>query len=140
VIAATSRPEHALRLGAHETVPSPEALDAPVDLVIDTVGGPTLVAAFERLAPGGSLQSVGWSSGEPAVLAPYSTFAPAKSLSTFADADAVGDDLRFLAGLVASGRLRVEVGWTGAWERLDEAADALAGRRIVGKAVLHVTP
>ena len=37
-----------------------------VDVVIDNVGGPQLVAAWGLLAPGGNVQSIGWSSGEPA--------------------------------------------------------------------------
>jgi hypothetical protein len=45
----------------------------PVDVVIDLVGGPQMVAAYGLLAPGGSLQSVGWASGEPALFPPGST-------------------------------------------------------------------
>ncbi|HEV8650780.1 MAG TPA: alcohol dehydrogenase, partial [Actinomycetes bacterium] len=40
--------------------------------------------------------------------------------------------------LVAAGRLAVEVGWRGSWERAAEAAEALRGRRVRGKAVLDV--
>jgi len=42
--------------------------------------------------------------------------------------------------LVAAGRLAVEVGWRGAWEQVAEAAQALLGRRVNGKAVLDVRP
>src|SRR6266542_4088377 len=37
-------------------------------------------------------------------------------------------------------RLAVEVGWRGAWEQVAEAAQALLGRRVNGKAVLDVRP
>ena len=48
-------------------------------------------------------------------------------------------DLATLLALVADGGLDPQVGWRGAWERVDEAAAALLGRRVRGKAVLEVT-
>jgi hypothetical protein len=42
-----------------------------------------MVAAWELLAPGGTLQSIGWTSGEPAVFPAYSTVGPPKSLTSF---------------------------------------------------------
>ncbi|MEU0452073.1 zinc-binding dehydrogenase [Streptomyces sp. NPDC006129] len=116
-----------------------EGLREPVDIVIDSVGGPQLVAAWGLLAPGGHVQSVGWTSGEPAVFPPYATVGPAKSLSSFVIEGEVGADLAVLAGLAAEGALTVETGWQGAWTRFDEAAEALRGRRVRGKAVLEVS-
>jgi NADPH:quinone reductase-like Zn-dependent oxidoreductase len=51
-----------------------------VDVVLEGVGGPTLVQAWSLLAAGGSLQSIGWTSGEPAVLEPYSTVGLARTI------------------------------------------------------------
>jgi NADPH:quinone reductase-like Zn-dependent oxidoreductase len=98
-----------------------------------------LVGAFELLAPGGNLQSIGWASGEPAVFPPYSTVGPAKSLTSFMMGPAIGPELATLLELIADGRLRVDIGWRGPWDRIDEAVDALLGRRVDGKAVLDVT-
>ncbi|WP_431727328.1 hypothetical protein [Verrucosispora sp. TAA-831] len=44
--------------------------------LLDTVGGPHLVAAWGLLAPGGVLHSTGWASGEWAVFSVNATFAP----------------------------------------------------------------
>jgi len=59
----------------------------------DNVGGPQLVKAWSLLARGGSLQSIGWTSGEPAVLQPYATVGPVKTLSSYLTLDDAGADL-----------------------------------------------
>ncbi|TDD41312.1 hypothetical protein E1286_33030, partial [Nonomuraea terrae] len=113
----------------------------PVDVVIDVVGGPVLVAAWGLLKPGGNLQSVGWAAGKAAVFPPDSTFAlgEARTLSSFGDVASPAADLAHLLSLVAAGELDVEVGWRGPWERLGEAAAAQLDREITGKVVLDVT-
>ncbi|MEZ0075163.1 zinc-binding dehydrogenase [Planotetraspora sp. GP83] len=140
-VGTAERGEGLAALGAHEVVAGLDGIDQPVDLILDHVGGPQLVAAWSLLAPGGNVQSIGWASGEPAVFPPYSTFAlgAARTLSSFGDASDVGPDLAALVRLVATGALVVEVGWRGPWDRVNEAADALAGRRVAGKAVLDVS-
>ena len=139
-VGSAARGDGLAELGAHEMVVGLEDVDQPVDLVLDNVGGAQLVAAWHLLAPGGSLQSIGWASGEPAVFPPYSTFTlgPAKTLSSFGDAADVGADLATLVGLLADGKLVAEVGWRGPWGRVTEATAALSGRRVAGKAVLDV--
>lgn len=129
-------------LGARQVVIGLDGIDRPVDLILDTVGGPQLAAAWRLLAPGGDVQSIGWASGEPAVFEPYSLYSPgpAKTISTFGDADGPGPDLAVLLGFVADGGLSPEIGWRGSWERFDEAIQALLERRVPGKAVLDVTP
>jgi NADPH:quinone reductase-like Zn-dependent oxidoreductase len=52
--------------GADEAIVGLDDVVEPVDIVVDNVGGATLAAAWDLLAPGGSLQSVGWASGERA--------------------------------------------------------------------------
>jgi len=89
---------------------------------------------------GRRLQSIGWASGEPAVFPPYSTIGVPKSLTSFLNQGEAGGELATLMRLVAEGRLTVEVGWRGPWERVAEAAAALQGRRVNGKAVLDVRP
>ncbi|MFC9974668.1 zinc-binding dehydrogenase [Spirillospora sp. NPDC127200] len=139
-VGSAARAEGLAELGAHEVVVGLDGIDRPVDLVLDTVGGPQLTAAWDLLAPGGDVQNIGWASGEPAVFAPYSLFSigPAKTMSTFGDVREVGPDLATLLGFVADGRLSPEVDWRGPWERVTEAARALLDRRIAGKAVLDV--
>lgn len=139
VIASVGSFERGEGLGADEVVVGLDGIGTPVDVVLDNVGGPQLVAAWRLLAEGGSLQSVGWASGEPAVFPPYSTIGPAKSLTSFLNTGPVGTDLADLVRLVASGELVVEIGWRGPLERFADAAAALRERRIRGKAVLDLT-
>jgi NADPH:quinone reductase-like Zn-dependent oxidoreductase len=126
--------------GAQEVVVGLEAVDGPVDVVLDNVGGRQLVEAWDLLAAGGNLQSIGWTSGEPAVFDPYSTVGPPKSLSSFLNAGPAGPDLATLVRFVAEGSLGVEIGWRGTWDRIAEAVEALRQRRVRGKAVLDVRP
>ncbi len=127
-------------LGAHEVVVGLDTVKEPVDVVLDSVGGPMLVAAYERLAVGGNLQSIGWTSREPAVFEMYATVGPAKTLTSFMMGAGLNADLSTLLTLLGEGRLSVEIGWRGSWTQADEAIDALFGRRVAGKAVLDVEP
>jgi NADPH:quinone reductase len=124
--------------GADQVVVGLDGIDMPVDAVLDNVGGPQLVAAWDLLAPGGGVQSIGWSSGEPAVFPPYSTVGPTRSLQSFLIHGEVGAELATLVQLLARGRLTVDVGWRGPWTKVAEAAEALRRRRVNGKAVLDV--
>ncbi|WP_207386606.1 zinc-binding dehydrogenase [Protofrankia symbiont of Coriaria ruscifolia] len=127
-------------LGADEVVVGLDAVDAPVDVIIENVGGAHLVTAWGLLKPGGSLQSVGWVSGEPAVFPPNSIFAlgPAKTLQSFGDASNPGPDLAVLVDLAARGTIKPEVGWRGSWERIGDAIQALIGRKVAGKVVIDL--
>lgn len=89
-----------------------------------------------ELAPGGTLHSIGWTSGEPAVFPPYSTVGPPKSLRSFLNAAPFGADLADLVRLVESGAVPVRIGWRGPLEGFAEAAQALRDRKIDGKAIL----
>lgn len=141
-VGSPARAEGLEALGADEVVIDLDAVDRPVDVVLENVGGAQLVKAWSLLAPGGDLQSIGWASGEPAVFPPNSIFAlgAARSLHSFGDASDAGPDLTFLTGLAARGELSPEIGWRGPWDRIAEAADALFGRRVAGKIVLDVPP
>jgi NADPH:quinone reductase len=124
--------------GADEVVVELKGIDRPVDVVLDNVGGPQMVEAWNLLAPGGSLQSIGWTSGEPAVFTPYATVGPAKTLASYVTLADVGPDLATLVHFVATGVLTVRVGWRGSWEQFAPATDAMRRRRINGKAILDV--
>lgn len=146
VIASVGSPESGKgldELGADEVVLGPENVDGPIDVVIDNVGGPQLAAAYGLLAPGGSLQSVGWAAGESAVLAPGSTLGRPTpvSITSVYNGSGLTDrpaQLEALLRLVAAGRLTPKIAWRGPWDRIAEATDALANRRLRGKAVLDI--
>jgi NADPH:quinone reductase-like Zn-dependent oxidoreductase len=124
--------------GATEVVVGLDSLTEPLDVVLDNIGGPILVQAWSLLAPGGNLQSIGWTSGEPAVFEPYSTVGPPRSINSFLIGGDVGADLATLVQLLDEGALDVEIGWRGPWTDFAAAADAMLSRRLNGKAVLDV--
>lgn len=135
VIAAANRGAGLAELGAREVVSTLDGLE-PVDVVLDNVGGRQLVRAWGLVKTGGVVQSIGWTSGEPAEFPAYSTVGPAKSLTSFQAGVDFGPDLAALLELVEDGRLKVDIGWRGSWSRFEEAAKALLGRQVTGKAVL----
>ncbi|WP_301125947.1 zinc-binding dehydrogenase [Streptomyces cacaoi] len=148
VVASTGSPdkhEEALRrLGAHEVVPGPDAVEEPVDGVLDLVGGQQLVDAFAGLRKHGTLVAVGHSAHQDETF-PYGALFGAgeshdRTVTTFHLLGCTGlaRDLTWLAARVAAGDLDVPTPWRGPWDRADEAIDALLGRRLHGKAVLDI--
>jgi NADPH:quinone reductase-like Zn-dependent oxidoreductase len=148
VVASTSDPARhgdGLRaLGADEVVAGPGAFTGRVDGVVDNVGGPQLVAAYERLAAGGTLVAVGHSTDEGEHFPFGALFGHEgrhdRSIVTFylLDCQNVGPDLAWLAGAVTAGRLDPQISWRGSWKDVAEATGALLERRLHGKAVLDI--
>lgn len=147
VVALASSPskvDELRRLGADEVVTDAGASSVPYFGVIENVGGKVLVDAWQRMRTGGTLVSIGYAAGEPAVFPPYGTVGPRKTLVSFYLGDeGVGDspiseDLAYLAGLVATGKLDARIVWRGGWEQLPDAIELLDSRRISGKAVVRV--
>jgi NADPH:quinone reductase-like Zn-dependent oxidoreductase len=137
VVALARRGQGLAELGAKEVVSDLDNVE-PVDVVLENVGGPTLVRAWELLKTGGVLQSIGWTSLEPATFPPYATVEPAKSLVSFQAGNGYAPDLEYLLKLVAEGKLTVDIGWRGSWNQFDDAAAALFGRQVTGKAVIEI--
>lgn len=148
VIAATGDPAtHAAglrELGAAEVIENATDLQSPVDGVIDLVGGPHLVAAYENLSEGGTLVAVGHAAGAEETF-PFGAFfgdrgRHNRSITTFflLACTNLGPDLTWLAAQVASGSLDPNIAWRGDWTRVGEAAQALLSRRLHGKAVLEL--
>ncbi|MEH0631605.1 zinc-binding dehydrogenase [Streptomyces stelliscabiei] len=138
-VGSTARGEGLVGFGADEVLVGLEGLERAVDVVIDSVGGPQLVAAWSLLAPGGQRAERRLDFREPAVFPPYATVGPTRSLTSFVIEGDAGPDLTVLTELTAEGAITVEIGWQGSWDRIAEAAEALRGRRVSGKAVLQVT-
>ncbi|MFI0423088.1 zinc-binding dehydrogenase [Spongiactinospora sp. 9N601] len=149
VIASTGDPARhgdALRaLGAHEVIRTPEEADPGLDGVLDMVGGPQLVAAFDRLGDGGTLIAIGHATEEgehfPFGALINSEGRQDRSLVTFWLTYCQGLDrsLTWLAQQVADGVLSPEIAWRGGWDDAAEAVNALLERRLHGKAVLDLT-
>jgi len=148
VVATTGDPQRhgeSLRaLGADEVVAAPGDFAGQVDGVVDMVGGPQLVAAYERLAAGGTLVSVGHATDDGEHFPFGALFGNDgrhdRSIVTFYLLDClnVGPDLTWLAGAVDAGRLDPQISWRGSWKDVADATAALLERRLHGKAVLEI--
>ncbi|MEU5577388.1 zinc-binding dehydrogenase [Streptomyces huasconensis] len=148
VIAVTGDPEgrgDMLRtLGAHEVVAAPEEAGAPVDGVVDVIGGRQLVAAYEKLGPHGTLVSVGQAGGESEHFPLRALYGEEgrnnRSLVNLQllGASGLSRDLTWLAEQVATGTLDPGTSWRGAWDKASEAIDTLLTRRLQGKAILDI--
>jgi NADPH2:quinone reductase len=142
-VTAVARAERAEAMGgygARTVVADPAAAEGPFDLVLESAGGASLDAALALVAPGGTVVLFGNSSREPATLDFTAFFGHEEAtirsyFSARHEADA-GRLLAMLLDLVAAGRLHVEIGFEGSWDRLNEAMDGLSERRFAGKAVL----
>ncbi|MCT2589423.1 zinc-binding dehydrogenase [Streptomyces sp. N2-109] len=150
VVASTGNPEahsDALRtLGAHEVIvgPGPKALGTPVDGVVDLVGGSQLVDGYQMLAEHGTLVSVGHATDEREHFPARAFFGDQgghdRTIASFYLAACTGltRDLTWLAERVAGGGLDPQISWRGSWDGAAEAAEALLGRHLHGKAVLEL--
>lgn len=145
VIAAVGglpRGEGLRELGAAEVVDELSDIAEPVDGAIDNVGGELLSDVLGLTRPGGLVLSVGMASLQPTTI----DFEQARHraagarIEVFVVGPGFGADLPYLVSLLAAGELDPQIGWRGSWDRAGEAAAALLGRRVRGKAVLDVTP
>jgi NADPH:quinone reductase len=121
------------------------AEEAAYDVILESVGGASLAAALQRVAPRGIVVAFGNSSREPTSFDAsrfYSRHgARVHAFRIFPELAREGggsDDLRFLAEEVAAGRLDPQISLTGSWREPGPAITALLERRVAGKAVLTV--
>ncbi|MEV5976929.1 hypothetical protein [Streptomyces sp. NPDC052114] len=100
--------------------------------------------AFDRLAPNGTLVSVGHTGGDDEHFPHGALFGDGgrhnRTLATFylLDCPDLGPDLTWLAAGIAAGDLDAGQAWRGAWEKAPEAVDVLLDRRLHGKAILDI--
>jgi NADPH:quinone reductase-like Zn-dependent oxidoreductase len=129
-------------LGAHQVITTLDDADGDFDLVLESIGGDTLLAALQRTAPRGHVVLVGTSSRDPAPITISSFRRDARQTVhpfwIYGSGEPIGDDLAQLVRLAARGLLDPVVGWSGSWDQLDRAMQALRDRRVAGKAILHV--
>lgn len=135
-VGSASRGDGLRELGADEVAIGLEGVTAPLHVVLDNVGGPQLAAVWQLLGEGGVVQCIGTTSQQEASFP--SLVGMRRSIEAFTKGPHSGDDIAYLLRLMQTGRLHVDVGWRGSWSRIAEAADALFGRHVAGKAVLDV--
>jgi NADPH:quinone reductase len=149
VTAVSASPERArgLReLGADDVIERLQAGGPEFDAIVEAVGGETLAAALQRVAPFGVVVSFASSDQQPVSFPARAFFGRAPGarlhgLLLFAQLqhEASGArDLRHLAELVAAGRLDCSVDLETSWREAAGAIAALIDRRVAGKAVLRV--
>jgi NADPH:quinone reductase-like Zn-dependent oxidoreductase len=112
------------------------------DVIMESVGGPTLAAALGRLASGGTLISIGGSSDS---LTTFDGLAFARKgpitmygMSLFRELERQGmgsRELSDLLALVAAGRLDPQIDRVASWREMGSLLRALGNREINGKAV-----
>lgn len=141
-VARAERADAMRAYGAAAVVAEAEDAEGPFDLVLESAGGRSLDAALASVAPAGTVLVFGNSSREPSTIDFTAFFGHEEAtirsyFSARHEADA-GRLLAMLLDLLAAGRLRVEIGFEGSWDRLNEAMDGLSERRFAGKAVLTV--
>lgn len=132
--------------GAH-TMGVKDATDAPdvaFDLILESVGGASLMGAIERITPGGTVVVFGNSSNADT---PFNVFQfvghEGGRLQTYfsyasGPEESIGSDLSVLVGLLMEGTLVPEIGARMSWRELDEGVDALRERRVAGKVVFEL--
>lgn len=128
-------------LGADEVVVGLEDV-APVDGVLQHVGGKILAGSFALLArhDGGRLIAVGAASGQPTTIdfeAERMTMSH-KEIEIFMTSWPVGPDLRYVIELAEKGLLDAQIGYRDSWHNIDAAIEALLGRKVAGNVVLTV--
>ncbi len=148
VTAVVGGPERAAglhELGADEIVFGLGAGSPSFDLILESVGGASLAAAFGRIAAGGMIVSYGNSSREPTQFDVGGFYgrsgARLYAFVLFPELErrpSAARDLEYLASLVAKGRLDPQISSEGSWLEARPALEALMERRIAGKAVLRI--
>jgi NADPH:quinone reductase len=129
--------------GANVTAVSAVTEDGPdgQDVILESAGGTSLDQALAKVALGGLILVFGNSSKEPSKL-DFRDFAGRDRVRVQSCFSAhyehlAADNLRTLLGLVADGRLQVEVGLETPLADVNDALDALDQRRVHGKAILR---
>jgi NADPH:quinone reductase-like Zn-dependent oxidoreductase len=114
------------------------------DLILESVGGASLEAAIDLVAPGGTIAVYGNSSNMPAEVS-FGDFrgrAGARIVAFFiyesGEPPTFGEDLKLLADMVADGSLNPQIGLEAPWTEANTVFAALASREVNGKAVLLV--
>ncbi len=139
-VGSAPRGEGLAELGAAEVVVGLDAVTEPVFGVLDNVGGKLLAQAFSLVSDGGSVQSIGMASNEPTTInfeAERRTGAR-KRLEPFTVRAPFRADLDYLLTLLADCEIDAQIGLRDSWENIADAAQALLGRTVAGKAVLRV--
>jgi NADPH:quinone reductase len=145
VVGSPEREKGLRELGADEVVVGLEPEGPAFDLTLESAGGSSLAAALGRVSPDGTVVTFGNSSNEPTTFDARGFYRRGRPTMKgyFVTHELLEGrlgtaELAELAGLVAGGRLRVEIDLVVPWTEAASAVTALLERRVRGKAVLTV--
>jgi NADPH2:quinone reductase len=144
VVGSPERGKGLDELGATEVVVGMPAA-GEFDLILESVGGRSLGAAFELVAPNATIVSYGNSSREPTTF-DVSGFYRRGGTRLYGfmlwpelrRSGSAVRDLAYLARLAATERLDPQVSVTASWHDAASVIDALMKREVTGKAVLLI--
>jgi NADPH2:quinone reductase len=150
VTAVSASPERArglTDLGADEVIHELTPEGPEFDVIAEGVGGRSLGAAIQRVAPDGTV--VSFANSDPSATTEYPTrtlFGRAPGAKIYglmvfpelAKRRGATGMLERLLALLAAGRLDPQIDLEAGWRDAADAIHALVERRIAGKAVLHV--
>jgi NADPH:quinone reductase-like Zn-dependent oxidoreductase len=124
---------------AHQLEPEGER----ANVILESVGGESLSAAFRRVARGGLIVTYGRSSLEPGVVPPEWFHRGARLEGLEFALEHRNDPIRpsglvVIGDLLAARRLDPGLGWESDWASLPQAAKALMDRTVAGRAVLRI--
>jgi NADPH:quinone reductase len=120
------------------------AAERPFDLVLESVGGESLTASLRLVGRDGTVVLFGNSANQDSAVSfgMFGGHAHARLYAFFVyesgEPPTFGADLGLLAGEIAAGRLKPQVGLEASWRDPRGALDALRARKLEGKAVLRV--
>jgi NADPH:quinone reductase len=127
-------------LGADDVVAGIEKLRGRFDLILESVGGATLGQLVTMVDPDGTLVMFGNSSREPTSFDVSDVYNDGlvrlQGFELFYGGGSFGPDLRYLARLVAEGKLDPQLAGAMAWEEIEEAMKRLQNRAVAGKLAL----
>jgi NADPH:quinone reductase len=155
VTAVARRPEGLAELGADAVIDrldpaGPDGTDVAdadrFDAILDGIGGPTLGAAIQRIAPRGTIVSYAATVPEPVSYPTRALFGASSGAQVYglllfpelAHTQSGTRDLARLADRVATGDLTVDIDLQASWHEAGRAVQALLDGEIRGKAVLTV--
>src|SRR3954454_10675467 len=142
VTAVARHPEGLTELGADGVVARLDPEGEGFDVILDGIGGPTLGAAIQRIAPGGTIVSYASTVPEPVQYPTRALFgaspgAVVRGFLLFPElqhTQSGAADLTRLAGLIAAGDLQVDVSHTASWRDAPRMVQALLAGEVRGKA------
>jgi NADPH:quinone reductase-like Zn-dependent oxidoreductase len=147
VSASADRARGLKELGADEVIHELTPEGPGFDVILEGVGGPSLGAAIQRVAPDGTV--ISFANSDPSATTEYPTralFGRAPGASIYglmvfpelAKRRGATGMLDRLLSLLVDGRLDPQIDLQTSWREVAEAIDALVERRVAGKAVLVV--